>query len=225
MSRRFIAAVIVMAAAAISTAYLVHSIPGFRPAPSLSPPPSAASGLPAAAAASLQAGDLVFRIGNDWQSEAVRHAPGSSRGDPYSHVGMLTGTPGRWQVLHAVPAEAPGRGDAIRIDPLDDFLAPEHSRGVAVYRVDADPAQRESAVRHALARQGLPFRIVEDDPDGSYCTTLVWHAWRAAGVDLGVRFEYLDLPLLSGHYLLPHRLRQSARLQLLYESPREAAPA
>ncbi|MDR3159743.1 MAG: hypothetical protein LBU11_12245 [Zoogloeaceae bacterium] len=53
---------------------------------------------------------------------------------------------------------------------------------------------------------------------GQYCTTLIWYAWQHAGVDLGARFEYLSVPLSSGHYLLlPHSLRSAKRLRLLYE--------
>ncbi|MDR2690327.1 MAG: hypothetical protein LBB76_11305 [Azoarcus sp.] len=166
--------------------------------------------------ARLQAGDLVFRIGNEWQSDVVRHA--GERGDPYSHVGMLIGTPGRWQILHAVPAEVPGRESAVVRDDLDFFLAPERTRGIAIYRVEADDEARAAALRHAQQRLGTPFRIVENDREGQYCTTLIWYAWQRAGIDLGAKFDYLNVPLASGHYLLPHSLRTAKRLHLLYEN-------
>jgi cell wall-associated NlpC family hydrolase len=163
----------------------------------------------------LRAGDLVFRIGNEWQSDVVRYAGG--RGDPYSHVGMLIGAPGRWQVLHSVPAEVPGRESAVVSDELDFFLAPERARGIAIYRVEADDESRAAALHHARQRLGTPFRVVENDREGQYCTTLIWYAWQRAGIDLGAKFEYLDVPLASGHYLLPHSLRTAKRLYLLHE--------
>jgi hypothetical protein len=176
--------------------------------------------LPAHLDGQLTEGDLIFRIGHGWQSEVVRgleRQAQEKRGDPYSHIGMLIGAPGHWQVLHAVPAEVPGRKDAVVIDDLDFFLAPARSRGIAIYRVEASGQERAAAVQHARQRLGTPFRVVEDDPEGQYCTTLIWYAWQHAGVDLGARFEYLSVPLSSGHYLLPHSLRSAERLRLIYE--------
>ncbi|GHU11388.1 membrane protein [Betaproteobacteria bacterium] len=173
----------------------------------------------------LQAGDLVFRIGNDWQSDIVRgmaQTQQEKRGDPYSHVGMLIGSPAHWQVVHAVPAEMPGRADAVVLDELDFFLGPERTRGIAIYRVPADPPARATAVNYAIQRLGTPFRIVENDNEGQYCTTLIWHAWQRAGVDLGAHFDRLDIPLAAGDYLLPHSLRTAPGLRLVFETPAEA---
>lgn len=171
--------------------------------------------------ASLKAGDLIFRIGNEWQGDAVRSITSlwstrSKRGDPYSHVGMLVGTSGHWQVLHSVPAEVEGRASAVVVDELAFFLAPERTRGIAIYRVEADEAARAAAVRHAESRLGTPFRLVANDTEGQYCTTLIWYAWQHAGIDLGASFEYLNAPLTEGDYLLPHSLRVAERLQLLH---------
>jgi hypothetical protein len=179
--------------------------------------------LPSAVDARIKAGDLIFRIGSEWQSDAVRgagvfFARREKQGDPYSHVGMLIGVPGHWQVLHSVPSEAPGRASAVVVDELDFFLAPERARGMAIYRVEADEKARVAAVRHAQSRLGAPFRLVADDTEGQYCTTLIWYAWRHAGIDLGARFEYLNAPLATGNYLLPHSLRTAERLRLLYAS-------
>lgn len=160
-----------------------------------------------------KAGDLIFREG----TEAVSAAVLSVDGGPYSHVGMLLGSPGQWQVIHATPAEVPGRDDGVVIDALAFYLAPARALAYAVFQVDADPAQRAAAVQAAHARLGAPFRLA--DPAGTYCTELVWAAWQAAGVDLDVRFTALALPLLAGDYLLPGELAASPRLQPL------AAPA
>jgi hypothetical protein len=179
--------------------------------------------LPSVVDARLKAGDLIFRIGNEWQGDAVRGmasilASREKRGDPYSHVGMLIGAPERWQVLHAVPSEVAGRASAVVVDELDFFLAPERTRGIAIYRVEADEEARAAAVHHARSRLGTPFRLVANDTEGQYCTTLVWYAWQHAGIDLGARFEHLNAPLAAGDYLLPHSLRMAERLRLLHAS-------
>ncbi|MDR2208630.1 MAG: hypothetical protein LBE22_06640 [Azoarcus sp.] len=181
--------------------------------------PAPAIVLPAELHSQLQPGDLVFRIGDSWQSEVVRGVTNTrqQRGDPYSHVGMLVGSPKHWQVVHAVPAEPPNRADAVVRDDLDFFLSPERAQGVAIYRVAADAASRAAAVEYALQRLGTPFRIVENDRVGQYCTTLVWAAWQRAGIDLGARFEHLEVPLAAGNYLLPHSLRIAPGLQLVFE--------
>jgi cell wall-associated NlpC family hydrolase len=177
--------------------------------------------LPAGLTQRLQAGDLVFRIGQSWQSGVVRgvERDAHSAGDPYSHVGMLVGNPTHWQVVHAVPAELPTRSDAVVLDDLDFFLAPEQARGAAIYRVAADPSTRAAAVDHALARLGMPFNIAANDTEGQYCTTLIWYAWQHAGMTLGAQFDDLNLPLMAGRYLLPHSLRTAPELQLLFETP------
>ena len=181
--------------------------------------------LPAEISSRLQAGDLIFRIGDGWQSEVVRGMAGRQRqGDPYSHVGMLVGSPGHWQVVHAVPAERPNRADAVVRDDLGFFLSPERARGVAIYRIAATAAPRATAVEYALQRLGTPFRVVENDREGQYCTTLVWAAWQRAGVDLGARFEHLEVPFSAGDYLLPHSLRTAPGLQLVFEHRPPATP-
>jgi uncharacterized protein YycO len=163
----------------------------------------------------------VFRIGTAWQSALVRRAEKKTAApDPYSHVGMLIGEPGHWQVLHSVPAELPGRPDGVVRDDLDFFLAPERASGVAFYRARTDAATRMRAVNNALARLGTPFHIVADDREGQYCTTLIWHAFRLAGFDLAAHFDQLNVPMSAGAYLLPHGLREAKHLEPLYEWPR-----
>lgn len=170
--------------------------------------------------AQAQAGDLVFRQG----TEAVSAAVLSVDGGPYSHVGMLVGEPGRWQVIHATPAERADRADGVVIDSLDFYLDPARAVQYGLYQVEAEPAQRAAAVRAAYARLGDPFRIA--DPAGTYCTELVWAAWQSSGLDLAVTFTPLALPLLPGRYLLPSDLAASPRLHaLITDAPVAAMPA
>ena len=52
-----------------------------------------------------QAGDLIFRQG----TEAVSHMVRTVDQGLYSHVGLLVGQVGAWQVVHATPSERPGQ--------------------------------------------------------------------------------------------------------------------
>lgn len=156
-----------------------------------------------------QPGDIIFREGTEAVSDAVMAVDGG----PFSHVGLLIGKPGAWQVLHATPSEIPGRPDGVVVDTLSFFVDSQRAKHYAVYHVDADAAQRALAVNAAYAMLGKPFRIA--DPTGTYCTVVVWDAWRQAGVDLGVTFTHLTLPLMNGNYLLPSSLMASRKLSLI----------
>jgi cell wall-associated NlpC family hydrolase len=159
--------------------------------------------------AQTQAGDLIFREGTETVSAAVRAVDGGQ----FSHVGMLIGAPGHWQVLHATPSEVPGRPDGVVLDNLAFFLDRQRSRRYAVYHVDASAAQRTQAITAAHAMLGKPFRVA-DEAAGTYCTALVWNAWKKAGVDMGVRWTPLSLPLLpAANYLLPSDLLASPKLR------------
>jgi len=157
--------------------------------------------------ADTQAGDLIFRRGLEATSDMVLRVDGGE----FSHVGMLLGQPGAWQVVHATPPEVPGRTDGVVVDDLAFFLDPVRSQTHAVYQVQASVEQRMQAVQHALSEHGKRFRLA--DPAGTYCTLLVWRAWQQAGLDLAVDFTWLALPLMQGHYLLPTPLSQSPYLR------------
>jgi len=163
-----------------------------------------------------QPGDLIFRRGTSHESALVLAVDGGE----FSHVGMLLGvpgtsgtpgTPGGWQVIHATPSEIPGRADGVVVDDLAFFLAPARSQHHAVYHVEATPEQRAQAIRQVLAARDKPFRLA--DPAGTYCTLLIWRAWRDAGLDLEVDFTPLALPLMPGDYLLPGPLARSRHLR------------
>lgn len=166
-----------------------------------------------------QPGDLVFREGTEPVSDAVMAVDGG----PFSHVGMLVGQPGAWQVVHATPSEVPGRPDGVVLDTLDFFVDAKRAKRYAIYRVNAEAAHRTRAVQAAQKMLGTPFRVA--DPMGTYCTVLVWDAWRKAGIDLDVSFTRLNLPLLNGEYLLPSALMASKRLQWLTLPPDGASSA
>lgn len=149
-------------------------------------------------------GDLIFRTGTETVSDLVMLADDSG----YSHVGMLIGAPGSWKVLHATPEEIPGYGNKVVLDKLEFFIAPERSQRYQVFQVHATPEQRNNAIKWAMTQLGQPFTML--DPEGVYCTTLVWKAWLQAGVDLQVSFAQINLPLLPhGKFLLPSGLIHS----------------
>ena len=161
----------------------------------------------------VQPGDLIFREGTEPVSDAVMAVDGGQ----FSHVGMLVGEPGNWQVLHATPSEVPGRPDGVVLDTLGFFIDAKRAKRYAIYHVDADSTRHARATQVAQAMLGKPFRVA--DESGTYCTVLVWEAWQRAGIDLDVSFTRLNLPLLNGEYLLPSSLMASKKLHPLALSP------
>lgn len=163
-----------------------------------------------------QAGDLVFREGTETISAIVLSVDGGS----FSHVGMLVGRPGSWQVVHATPSEVPGRPDGVVVDPLAFFLSPARSsRHLVLAPQKVNSEQRARAVARALNHLGTRFSMTE--PDGVYCTTLVWKAWAQAGLDFETPFTWLAIPLMNGDYLLPGVLAKSRHLARI--SPKATA--
>ena len=155
-------------------------------------------------------GDLIFRRGTENVSHLVQAV---DHGD-FSHVGMLVGRPGQWQVLHATPSERPGQADAVVLDSLDFFLDAQRAQAYRLYQVASDSGTRERALAWAMAQQGQPFQLLGSGK-GIYCTTLVWQAWLQSGADLEVVFTEVELPILGGRYLLPSSLLRSSRLRAL----------
>jgi len=189
--------------AAAALALSLRAAASFAPAAPVFEPP-----------ADAQAGDLIFRQGAEAVSQAVMAADGGG----YSHVGILLGGPGGWQVLHATPSEVPGRPDGVVIDSLAFFAAPERSRHQGVYHVQANEPQRLLAIAHAQAQVGRTFSLT-DPQAGTYCTQLVWQAWQDAGLDWQATPSHLQLPFIAGDYWLPSDLRASPRLRQLSAGP------
>lgn len=173
-------------------------------------PPTPVS-MPASVLARLQPGDLIFREGTEPVSDMVQLADHGS----WSHVGMLLRGPHGWQVIHAVPAEAPGRQDAVVIDSLAFFEAPKQAQAVAVYHVQASTSQHQQALSFARQHLGEAFGF---DPGQTYCTKFLWSAWQHAGVDLKVHFSTLHIPLMPSQYLLPSDLLASPKLHPVWSS-------
>ncbi|WP_234265190.1 YiiX/YebB-like N1pC/P60 family cysteine hydrolase [Hydrogenophaga sp. NFH-34] len=163
-------------------------------------------------------GDLIFREGTEVVSAAVLAV---DRGT-FSHVGMLVRDAGQWKVVHATPSEVAGRPDSVVLDDLRFYLDPARSRRHAVFQVQATELQRESAVSFALKQVGRPFSMMASE-DGTYCTTLIWQAWRDAGKNLEVTFTRLNIPLMQGDYLLPGVLAKSRHLRKLDEPAQSIA--
>jgi Permuted papain-like amidase enzyme, YaeF/YiiX, C92 family len=157
----------------------------------------------------FKTGDLIFRRGKSFASQAVLLTDQNSR---YSHVGIISLINGRPFVIHSVPFEKGHGNDEIKCEKLESFVSFEKASRAAVYRVQGvSNAGLTNAVK--WARKAFDMRVKFDEEynlisdDKLYCTELIWKCYRAAGIDLVKgQFDDLNIPLKGGFYILPGRL-------------------
>lgn len=165
-------------------------------------------------------GDIVFRRGTGFTSRIVLAADSEGR---YSHTGILKKERGAWYVIHAVPGEPDFKGDAdrIKMEPVERFFDAEKASRGAVMHVQADSTLACGAARSALGlfRKHLLFDHDYDlnDTTEMYCTELIDYVYRKEGIDLSEgRTTSVNIPGMSGDYLMPNDIAQSGRLCLIY---------
>lgn len=165
-------------------------------------------------------GDLVFRRGTGLTSRVVLAA--DEKG-VYSHVGILKQMDGKWCVIHAVPGEPDYKGDEdrVKMEPIEKFFSKERASKGAVIRVEGETKCATKAAENAflLFKAGILFDHEYDltDTMKMYCTELIDHVYKKEGIDLSEgRLSRINMPLLSGDYLLPNDIAQSQKLRLIY---------
>jgi hypothetical protein len=164
----------------------------------------------------LLAGDLVFRLGRSFGSQAVISVDPMSS---YSHVGILAaGEDTNWYVIHVMP-QAVTDANPVRLQPLSEFISTDQAAAFAFYRFEGSDREHVRAVAVANARTYYANGVVFDSQfdlstdNAMYCTELVWKAYLAAGVDLlDGRLDALEGPFFSGLYVLPSTLQKSSVL-------------
>jgi hypothetical protein len=168
----------------------------------------------------LEEGDLLFRKGTGVVGHIVTSV--DNRGD-YSHVGIVVRNDCAWQVVHAVPHEPDFKGDIdrVKIESVERFLGryPEASFGHYRVKIGSDSVAIAVANALRLSEQLVPFDHDYDLSDTSslYCTEFVEYIYSLAGIELseGRRTE-LFFPSLSGNYIMPSDLTESAYLEPIY---------
>lgn len=168
----------------------------------------------------LEEGDLLFRKGTGVVGHIVTSV--DNRGD-YSHVGIVVRKDSAWHVVHAVPHEPDFKGDIdrVKIESVERFLGryPEASFGHYRVKIGSDSVAIAVANALRLSEQLVPFDHDYDLSDTSslYCTEFVEYIYSLAGIELseGRRTE-LFFPSLSGNYIMPSDLTESAYLEPIY---------
>ena len=171
----------------------------------------------------LADGDLAFRRGTGILSHIVTTA---SNDGTYSHVGILKKIDNEWFVIHAVPDEPDFEGDVDRVkaDSLSRFFANDRAVRGIIARVTEDTLAASKAARIAweMSQKGILFDhdYNLNDTLRMYCTELVEFAYQKAGICLSEgRRTQINVPSMSGTYLMPDDIVANKRLKIQYAFP------
>lgn len=167
----------------------------------------------------LRSGDVVFRRCTGLNSEIVVRR---DTGGIFSHVGIVVDSSGTLMVVHAVPGEPDWRGDPdrVKMDTPNRFFSRGRVVAAAVHR-PCDSLAGQQAARKAFEvyRRGTLFDHDYDDSDTTrmYCTELLVHCYRSAGVDLvGTSRHTVSLPLFKCKCILPSQVYSSSSLEQIF---------
>jgi hypothetical protein len=124
-------------------------------------------------AASLRAGDLVFRVGAGGLAPlAIR----IQQQGGWTHVGMLSQAHGEWVVIHSAPPDEPGEFEGVREESLQEFV--RHADEFGIYR-HRDPKAAALAADAARQYLGEPFdATLNGQPAHKYCSELIVAAYQ-----------------------------------------------
>lgn len=163
-------------------------------------------------------GDLLFRCGTGGESHLVTSLSQSS----YSHIGILWyDTLSGWQVIHAVPGEAPAdEKDFLKCESVSDFLSPQRAIRVLLAKVTCSDSVAHSAALFARDKVQKHFCFDHDyslnDETQYYCTELIYRAYLKQGIDLVEgRFHSLPLPTSERDFIFPSDILESPYLTII----------
>ena len=154
----------------------------------------------------LKAGDVVFRRGSGFTSQAVLIA---EKGGSYSHTGIVVDSAGVLMIVHAVPGEPEYEDDEdrVKMEHPQSFFHSMRAQQGAVYRHVDSIAAQQAAMRAFQIYQRHPlFDHDYDDTDTTklYCTELVVHAYSQTTSPLkDVRHQHLHLVGFEADCILP----------------------
>ena len=166
----------------------------------------------------LHPGDVVFRQGNGFTSHVVRVA---DSGGNYSHTGIVVDSAGHLLVVHAVPGEQVSEDDPDRVkaDAPEVFFGGMRASVGAVARCnDSVVAAKAARAAWLVYQRGTLFDHAYDDTDTvqMYCTELVEHAYKAAGLSLvGQQRHEVQLPGLHSRCIFPSDVFRSSELRIV----------
>lgn len=168
----------------------------------------------------LHEGDIAFRRGNSFVSQAVLYGDVDGR---YSHVGIIVKIGNEWHVVHAVPGEHEYDDDIdrVRIATIKEFFAPKNAERGAIMRfpLSNKDASEISVKAIELAKRHIPFdhNYRLDNQSQLYCTELIQHLFNSIGINLSQgRTTQMNIPGINGDFLMPSDIYLNQSLQTIF---------
>ncbi len=169
----------------------------------------------------LKQGDLAFRRGVGFASEAVRHIDTDGL---YSHIGIVVNHNDTLKIAHSVPDERTGKEDIdrVKIDPIDSFFAPARAIKGEIVRMPLTPAQQKEIGAQALNKVAQKVEFDHDynlrDTTKLYCTEFVVLIFSNANIDLaGSRTTHVEFPTMTGDYIMPADIYKNKQLRSIFK--------
>ena len=160
----------------------------------------------------LSPGDVVFRRGSGFTSQAVLLA---EKGGAYSHVGIVVDSAGLPMIVHAVPDE--DDSERVKMEHPRHFFASSKAQKGAVYRHHSQAVARQAAnAAVRVYQRGVCFDHNYDTGDTAkmYCTELVVYAYSKTACPLpGISTHHLHLVGFESDCILPSDLLECKDLQ------------
>ena len=157
---------------------------------------------------SLKKGDLIFREGIGADSIVISNISNSI----YTHVGMVVNLE-PILVIHATTNDNKRFKNQVIISTLQEFV--DLSNSIAIKRFDIRDSDLNIIVSYLYSKIGEKF-VLNNQSNRLYCTTLLYDAISLV-MPLEVKDSRLDLPFLSGGYLLPKSLYENNQSKLIYK--------
>ena len=110
-------------------------------------------------------------------------------------------------IVHATTSDDPAHPNSVISSSLPEFLSMGDRAGVA--RPAWSDALKAAAAGRARCMTGETFRLVPDDPDALYCTTLIEKSFEP-DLKLDLPRDVVKVPVVGGSYLFPAALWEAA---------------
>lgn len=164
---------------------------------------------------SLQVGDVTLRMGVGADSYIIASTANSN----YSHVGVISSISPDILITHAsTEDDPPANFNGVSTIALQDFIA--QGQRIAIVRYRSFSAQEQEQIANFLhSKEGQAF-VLSNDPEALYCTTLAIRALEPY-VNLALKSQKLNIPLLTGDYYMPQAFLDDAQAHCIYEYPKK----
>lgn len=160
----------------------------------------------------LELGDLVFRLGDEFDSALIAQISASK----YSHIAIVVNLE-PLTLLHATTTGESGGENAVILSEFDEFLL--HARNIGVARINfLNSSQKMELVNALKMRLGEKFVLAKSTEENLYCTTLIEREIRKIYPAFSPRYIHIDAPIFNGEYLAPKAFWEYDEIEILYES-------